>query len=121
MSDKLQRVKIRPDPSQWDDDELMTLAEAAMLMWPNGPLTETSLRTAVRDRRLAISVVAGKFLVTKAALRALSLCKPLGDDALADTATSRRHSYLADLRAIEAMGGDSGNAGGRTAGRRGSP
>jgi hypothetical protein len=53
------RVENRPDPSEWPDDELMTLPEAAALFWPNRPLTTTSLRTAVRDRRLEIAEIAG--------------------------------------------------------------
>jgi hypothetical protein len=60
----------------WAHDELMNLAEAARLMWPDGPLTERSLRTAIREGRLPISVVAGKFFVTKQALGALSACRP---------------------------------------------
>jgi hypothetical protein len=55
------RVTTRPDPSQWQDDELMTLGEAAALFCPDGPFSERTLRTAVRDGRLPISQVAGKF------------------------------------------------------------
>ena len=47
-STKPRRVAARPDPSMWADDELMTFAEAASLMWPQGPLTASSLRTAYR-------------------------------------------------------------------------
>jgi hypothetical protein len=70
----LDRVAVRPDPATWRNDELMTLGEAAALMFPDGPLSERSLRTAVREGRLPISVVAGKFFVTKAALSLLSVC-----------------------------------------------
>jgi hypothetical protein len=33
------RVAARLDPQDWSADELMTLAEAAALLWPSGPLT----------------------------------------------------------------------------------
>jgi hypothetical protein len=31
---KFDRVRARPDPALWADDELMTLVEAATLYWP---------------------------------------------------------------------------------------
>jgi hypothetical protein len=73
----LSRVLARPDPDQWAADELLTLPEAAQLMWPNGPLCTASLRTAARDGRLVITVIAGKHLTTKAALKGLSVCSIL--------------------------------------------
>ncbi|UFW46278.1 MULTISPECIES: hypothetical protein [Bradyrhizobium] len=95
------RVCARPDPAAWRDDELMTLTEAAALFWPDGPLTETSLRTAVRDHRLAISQIAGKFFTTKRAIAALEICKtlPSGQDG-----EHRRGDYHRDLRKIASMG-----------------
>lgn len=71
------RVVRRPDPALWDTDELMTLSEATALFWPDGPLTVRSLRTAIRDRRLPVSVIAGKHFVTKRALAEMSTCTPL--------------------------------------------
>jgi hypothetical protein len=68
------RVENRPSPDQWSDDELLTLDEAAHLFWPDGPLTTTSLRTAVRDRQLEVARIAGKILTCKAALRRMSAC-----------------------------------------------
>jgi len=65
------RVVARPDPAQWRDDELLTFAEAAALMWPDGPLTASSLRTAYRAGQLEVTVIARKLLVTKAALQRL--------------------------------------------------
>ncbi len=70
------RVKARPDPAQWTQTELMTLCEAAHLFWPDGPLTTTSLRTAVRDRSLDVAEVAGKILTSKTAIERMSVCKP---------------------------------------------
>ena len=102
---KLERVRARPDPALWSDDEILTLREAAALYWPHGPLTETSLRTAVRDGRLPISQIAGKFFVTKTALRNLTVCEPLRQDPSAPAATGPRSDsgYLADLAQIQAM------------------
>lgn len=66
------RVKARPDPAQWGDDELMTFAEAAALLWPQGPLTASSLRTAYRSGQLEVTVIARKLLVTKAAIKTMT-------------------------------------------------
>jgi hypothetical protein len=74
-----ERVRARPDPGQWGDDELMSLAEAAALFWPHGPLTTTSLRTAVRDRRLDVAEIAGKILTNKLAIRRMCVCGPRGE------------------------------------------
>lgn len=102
---KLDRVKARPRPDMWRDDELMTLAEAAALHWPDGPLTETSLRTAARDGRLPISQIAGKFFVTRVALRSLTVCEPLRNEVPAPvpTASPTGKKYLADLAEITSM------------------
>lgn len=71
------RVVARPSPDQWKEDELLTLPEAAALLWPDGPLTVSSLRTALRDGKLQVVVVAGKILTTRAALREMGTCGPL--------------------------------------------
>ena len=68
------RVALRPDPAQWSASELMTLQEAAALFWPLGPLTTTSLRTAVRDGKLEIAEVAGKILTNKDSIAKMSVC-----------------------------------------------
>jgi hypothetical protein len=34
--DKLARVKVRPDPAQWEEDEVMTLIEA--VAFSTGPI-----------------------------------------------------------------------------------
>ena len=70
MVNKLpRRVAARPDPAQWGDDELLTLAEAAALFWPQGPLTGSSLRTAYRAGTLRVAIIARKILVTKKGLK----------------------------------------------------
>lgn len=67
------RIGARPDPTQWSDDELLTLPEAAALFWPDGPITTNTLRTAGRDATLAITKVAGKFFTTPMAIRRMGL------------------------------------------------
>jgi hypothetical protein len=67
--DKLGRAKARPDPAQWDEDEVMTLVEAAAVFFPQGPLTVSSLRRASAVGTLEIAKVAGKALTTPRAIR----------------------------------------------------
>jgi hypothetical protein len=66
------RVAERPDPNHWDGDDLLTLPEAVALFWPQGPLTVPSLRTAIRDGRLAVVIIGRKHLVTPSCIRAMS-------------------------------------------------
>jgi hypothetical protein len=68
------RVLQRPNPQQWTDVELMNLPEAAALFFPDGLLTVASLRTAIRDKQLAVAIIAGKYLTSKAAVTAMSAC-----------------------------------------------
>jgi hypothetical protein len=102
---KIDRIAQQPDASLWDQDALLSLGEAARLHWPNGPITEKTLRWCVKNGRLPISKVAGKFFVTGRSLATLSECKPVrardGDNADAATAGA---SYLADLAAIRRLG-----------------
>ena len=70
-TDKLARAKVRPDPAQWGEDEVMTLAEAAVVFFPHGPLTLSSLRRAARAGTLEIAKVVGKDLTTPPAIRKL--------------------------------------------------
>ena len=72
MAPKPRRIIARPDPALWSDEELMTFAEAAALLWPDGPLTASSLRTAYRAGELEVVVIARKLLVTKRALAAMA-------------------------------------------------
>jgi len=78
----MDRVTARPSPAGWEDEELMTLAEAARLYWPHGPITVTTLRTAVRQGDLGIVVLAGKHFTTPAAIRAMGRRgrRHVGDD-----------------------------------------
>ena len=70
------RIAARPNPENWDLDDLMTLREAAHLMWPDGPLTERSLRTAAEDGQLPVTMIARKLLTTRRALLEISKCAP---------------------------------------------
>jgi len=69
------RVAARPSPDQWAEDELLSLPEAAALLWPAGPLSTRSLRTAERDGQLAVVVIAGKMLTTRRALAEMGRCR----------------------------------------------
>jgi hypothetical protein len=68
------RVALRPNSADWSDDELMSLPEAAALFWPDGPLSTSSLRTAVKTGQLDVLVLARKFLTSKAAILRMSVC-----------------------------------------------
>lgn len=96
------RVEKRPLPDQWDEDELLTLDEAAHLFWPDGPLTTTSLRTAVRNRGLDVARIAGKILTCKAAVRRMSTCPSLRPSpeatALAAGAADDQPGSIAEMR-----------------------
>ncbi|MGY3449159.1 hypothetical protein [Bradyrhizobium sp. USDA 4353] len=65
------RIAARPDPAAWGDDELLTLAEAAALLWPSGPITASTLRTAYRGGLLETVMLARKLMTTKRALQAM--------------------------------------------------
>jgi hypothetical protein len=72
MVNRPRRIAARPDPKDWGDDELMTFAEAANLLWPLGPLTASSLRTAYRAGALEVVLIARKLLTTKRAISAMT-------------------------------------------------
>jgi len=106
MTDKRRdRVAQRPDPAAWGEDELMSLGEAARLHWPDGPIRERTLRTAVRDGRLPISILACKFFVTRRALAALSNCEPAPTSRPARDAEATTGRFADDLAAVRSMRG----------------
>jgi hypothetical protein len=72
------RLTAKPHPDDWEWDELLTLPEAAMLLWPNGPLTVRTLRTAVRDGQLAVARIASKLFTTRRALSEMTKCRAIG-------------------------------------------
>lgn len=71
------RIAARPDPSMWGDEEILTLGEAAALMWPDGPIVTSTLRTAARQGQLGIAVIAGKFFTNKRELTLMTRCSPM--------------------------------------------
>ena len=73
------RIAAKPSPTDWGPDDLLTLAEAAALFWPDGPLSEKSLRTVVRDSGLRHLRLAGKLFTTRSAIEAM--CRGEGPDA----------------------------------------
>ncbi len=70
-----ERVARRPNPSQWGLDELLTLEEAAVLHWPQGPLTARSLRTAADAGALGTVLIARKKLTTRRQIAEMSRCE----------------------------------------------
>ncbi len=68
----LGRVRARPRPDQWDPDEPLTLHEAAALMFPAGPITAWTLRTARRQGQLGTATVAGRIYTSVEAVRAMT-------------------------------------------------
>jgi hypothetical protein len=60
----------------WDEDEILSLEEAACLFWPTGPLSVRSLRTAADDGDLAVVWIARKIFTTPGAIRDMTKCSP---------------------------------------------
>lgn len=69
------RIRDRPHADLWGEDELLTLREAAALLWPDGPLTTRSLRTAVHPGQLATVTIARKMLTTRRHLGRMGECQ----------------------------------------------
>jgi hypothetical protein len=67
------RVAARPDPKDWTDTEVMTLEEAAALLFPSGgPITSSTLRSAYRSGLLEVVFLSRKILVNKAGIAAMT-------------------------------------------------
>jgi hypothetical protein len=66
MAPKPRRVAARPLPEMWSDSEVMTLEEAAALLFPDGLITTSTLRSAYKQSKLEVIVIARKVLVNKA-------------------------------------------------------
>jgi hypothetical protein len=75
-----ERVARRPDPDEWSVDELLALHEACALLWPSGPVTVSSLRTAIARGELAYVRIAGRLYTTRAALAAMAMCRTASAD-----------------------------------------
>ena len=72
MAPKPRRIAARPDPKDWRDDELLTFSEAAALLWPDGPITASTLRTAYRQGLLEVTLLARKLMTSKRAVQAMT-------------------------------------------------
>lgn len=53
----------------------MALHEAVALLWPEGPVTVSSLRTAIAHGSLGHARIAGRIYTTRAALAAMAECR----------------------------------------------
>jgi hypothetical protein len=69
MKPKPRRIAREPNEAAYSDSTPLTLAEAAALLFPDGPYTESSLRTAYRQGLLEVTIVARKLTTDKAAVR----------------------------------------------------
>lgn len=67
----LTRLIDRPLLSDWKEDELITLAEAEALLFPNGPLNVSSLRRCHKSGSLEVVVICGKAFTSIVAVRSL--------------------------------------------------
>ena len=74
----LARVRARPRPELWDPDEPMTLHEAVAPMFPAGPISVWTLRTARRQGQLGTVTVAGRIYTSVEAVRAMTRPNQLG-------------------------------------------
>lgn len=70
--DPLARVEKRPNPDDWRGDEPIMLREAVALFFPEGPLTISSFRAAIRRGELGFVKVAGKLFTTPDAVREMT-------------------------------------------------
>src|SRR5947209_13565255 len=68
-NDPLRRTKLRPSLDEWRDEEPITLAEAAALFFPHGPLTIASFRRLEASGKLAVTRLAGKDFTTPSAVK----------------------------------------------------
>jgi hypothetical protein len=76
-SETLRRVERRPDPADWSADELLALHEAVALQWPDGPVTVSTLRTAIAKGQLGYARIAGRIYTTRGALEAMAECRKM--------------------------------------------
>lgn len=72
--DALRRVRARPSPDDWGDEEVMTLIEFEAVFRERWPLTVAGLRNAINKGRLTASLVSGSYWITPAAVKAMFEC-----------------------------------------------
>jgi hypothetical protein len=91
-----ERVALRPSPSDWGLDELLTLAEAAALHWPPGPqaarglLTARNLRAAAEAGVLGTVKITRKRLTTRRQIAEMSRCQRAPAPAMRPTSVATR-------------------------------
>jgi hypothetical protein len=66
------RLGTRPDREDWGLDDLLTLPEAAALYWPDGPVTVSTLRTAIRRGQLPVARLGRRFLTSRRAIEEMT-------------------------------------------------
>jgi hypothetical protein len=69
MKPKPRRIAANPDPETYSDTDLFTLAEIVSLLYPNGPITESFLRTSYRKGLLKVVLLNRKLLTDKRSVR----------------------------------------------------
>ncbi|MET4278544.1 MULTISPECIES: hypothetical protein [unclassified Bradyrhizobium] len=69
MKPKPRRIAAKPDASTWGDEDLMTLAEIVALLYPEGPISESFLRTSYRKGLLEVVLLNRKLLTCKRSVR----------------------------------------------------
>jgi hypothetical protein len=84
----------------------MALHEAVALMFPLGPLTVSSLRTAISNGRLGHARVAGKIYTTRRAVAAMAMCRRT---ASAEDGSGAREDWDAHLAGL--LPGNGGRGG----------
>ena len=72
----LHRLKKRPHAVDWDEDELISLAEAEALFFSRGPFNAIALRSAATRGELCATTVCGRLYTTPAAVRAFTRVRP---------------------------------------------
>ena len=86
-----ERVALRPSPSDWGLDELLTLAEAAALHWPPGPQAArfASMKSVI-ESRLGTVKIARKRLTTRRQIAEMSRCERAPAPAMRPTSVATR-------------------------------
>jgi len=88
--DPLARVRRRPDPADWADDDKLTLREAVALFWPEGPVTLATIRGVIAKGELTPFWLGNRFFVTPAQMRGLFQPRPCRDRPRGPGSTSEK-------------------------------
>ena len=99
----LARLEHRPAPDQWAEDELLTLAEAAALLFPAGPFDADALRIAVRRGELAAVEINTRTFTTLLAVRTMTSTRFTTDGAGGRVPVGSRPPDACDARIAAAI------------------